>query len=163
MKSLHKHLVATGLVAALGLTAAFAQQPAPTEGRHDPARMEQKRAKMEERRAQRVADLKAKLQITAAQEPAWNAWLAAMQSHRGARLDRAQFAAMTTPERIDYMQARQAERAALAHQRGEITKSFYAVLSAQQQQVFDAETLRKKGRHGHRHGKRPGGEKKPRS
>jgi hypothetical protein len=153
MKTLHKHLLATGLVAALGLSAAFAQQPPPA-GRHDPARMEQKLAKMQERRAQRLADLKAKLQINAAQEPAWNAWVAAMQANR-IRPEPGRLAAMTTPERIDFMRALRAERAAAADQRGEITKSFYAVLSAAQQKVFDAETLRmgRRGHHGHRHGK----------
>lgn len=159
MKTLKMHLLASGLVAALGLSAAFAQTP-PPGGRHDPARMEERAAKMQERRAQKLADLKAKLQINAAQETSWNAWVAAMQPARGDRPDRAQFAAMTTPQRIDYMRARRAERAAAADQRGEITKSFYGVLSAQQQRVFDAETLRI-GKGGH-HGRHHGGPEKPR-
>ena len=75
--NLHKHLLAAGLVASLGLSAAFAQTPPPGR-QHDPARMEQHIAKMKERRAQKLADLKAKLQITAAQETSWNAWVAAM-------------------------------------------------------------------------------------
>jgi hypothetical protein len=148
MNLLHKHLLAAGLVASLGLSAAFAQTP-PAGRQHDPARMEQRIAKMQEHRAQRLADLKAKLQIHAAQETAWNAWVAALQpTARGERPDRDQIAAMTTPQRIDYMRARRAERAAVADQRGEVTKSFYGVLSPAQQKVFDTETLRKgKGRH----------------
>lgn len=152
MNLLHKHLLAAGLVASLGLSAAFAQTP-PAGKPHDPARMEQRIAKMQEQRAQKLAELKAKLQIHAAQESAWNAWVAAMQPPaRGQRPDREQIAAMTTPQRIDFMRARRAEHAAAADQRGEVTKSFYGVLSPAQQQVFDAETLRMgKGRGGHGH------------
>jgi periplasmic protein CpxP/Spy len=148
MNMFHKHLLAASLVAGLGLSAAFAQSP-PAGGRHDPARHEQRMAKKQERHAQKLAELKAKLQIHAAQETAWNAWVAAMQ--RPARGQRPDFAAMTTPQRIDYMRARRAERAAAMDQRAEVTKSFYGVLSAAQQKVFDAETLRMgKGHRGHR-------------
>ena len=152
MNMLHKHLLAAGLVASLGLSVAFAQAPAGG-GRHDPAKHEQRIARMQEHHAQKLAELKAKLQIHAAQESAWNAWVAAMQPP--ARGQRPDLAAMTTPQRIDYMQARRAERAAAQDQRAQVTKSFYGVLSAAQQKVFDAETLRM-GRGGH-HGKHRGG------
>ena len=154
MNLLHKNLLAAGLIVSLGTSAAFAQTP-PQGRQHDPARKEQHIAKMKEMRAQKLADLKAKLQITAAQEVSWNTWVAAMQQPHGHRPDRGQIAAMTTPERIDFMRARQAERAAATHERGEVTKSFYRVLSAQQQKVFDAETLHM-GRGGRHHGKRHG-------
>ena len=153
MNLLHKHLLAAGLVAGLGISAAFAQTP-PAGRPHDPARMEQHIAKMQERHAQKLAELKAKLQLHPIQESAWNSWVAAMKPP--ARGERPNIAAMTTPERIDFMRARHAERAAAMDQRGEVTKSFYGVLSPTQKQVFDAETLRM-GRGGHH-----GGHGKPR-
>jgi hypothetical protein len=69
------------------------------------------------------------------------------------RTDRAEFARLTTPERIDRMRQRHSERMAEMDRRGEATKafSFYAGLSPQQQKVFDDETARR-GHGGHGHG-----------
>lgn len=153
MKSIHKHLMATGLLAALGFSA-MAQTPppagAPAPGhermaRHDPA-------KMQEHIAKRQADLKAKLQITAAQEGAWSSFTSAIQppADRPARPDRAEIAKLTTPERIDRMQAAKARRDAEMAKRADATKTFYAALSPAQQKVFDAETLHM-GPRMHRH------------
>ena len=161
MKSVHKHLVAVGLLAALGFSAFAQAQPAPTPSpqtrqermaRHDPA-------KMQERMAKRQAELKAKLQITANQEGAWNTFTSAIKppADRPARPDPAEFAKLTTPERIDRMQAMKAQRDARMAQRAEATKAFYAALTPEQQKTFDAETLRMGQRMhrqhgGHRHG-----------
>ncbi len=109
-------------------------------GHRDPAKMQAWMAK-------RQAALKARLQITPAQEGAWTAFTAAMQPPaRHARPtpeQRAEFAKLTTPERIDKMRAlrtqRMAEMNAAMDQRGEATKAFYAALSPEQQKTFDAE------------------------
>ncbi|MES2973505.1 MAG: Spy/CpxP family protein refolding chaperone [Pseudomonadota bacterium] len=164
MSQLRKHLLIAGLVTSFGI-AAIAQTPpsAPAAGpqahahqrgghmgKHDPA-------KMQERIAKRQADLKAKLRITASQEPAWNAFTASMQppATRPARPSREEFAKLTTPQRIDRMQAMKTERDARMAQRATATKSFYAALSPEQQKVFDETTLRghggKRGGHGHHH------------
>ncbi len=158
MKSLHKHLMATGLLAALGFSA-VAQTPPPAGApaprhermaRHDPA-------KMQEHMAKRQAELKAKLQITGAQEGAWNAFTSAIKppADRPARPDRAEFAKLTTPERIDRMQAMKVRRDAEMAKRADATKTFYAALSPDQQKVFDTETLRM-GAHMHRQHGGPG-------
>jgi hypothetical protein len=67
-------------------------------------------------------------------------------------MDRAEFAKLTTPERLERMQTRQAERSAMFAKRAEATKSFYAALSPEQQKTFDAESMRHgpRGKHGHR-------------
>ncbi len=49
---------------------------------------------------------------------------------------------MTTPERLDMMQAMKTQRDAHMQQRAEATKAFYAGLSTEQKQVFDKETAR---------------------
>jgi hypothetical protein len=59
-----------------------------------------------------------------------------------ARPERATFEQMTTPERLDQMQAMKAQRDAHMQQRTEATKVFYAMLNTDQKQVFDQETAR---------------------
>jgi protein CpxP len=135
-------------------TAAMAQTPLPApaapgaaqaHGRHwDPA-------KMQERQAQRLAELKQKLQITAAQEPAWNNFTAAVRPNLDRkRMDREAVARMSTPDRIDHMRVLRQQRAAEMDRRGEATKAFYSTLTPEQQKVFDAETARMG--HGGKHG-----------
>ncbi len=169
MKTHPKQLLAAGLLAAFGLSA-FAQTPAPApavrggpeahqaqRGQHmDPAkRQELRKIRME----RRLAAIKLKLQIGAAQEAAWNAWTAAIKpaGTPRPRIDRAEFERMTTPERIDRMRALRTARAAEMDRRAEATKTFYAALSADQKKVFDGLRMKggkggKRGGHGHHRG-----------
>ena len=146
MKSLQRHLIAAGLVAALGIGAIAQAQPqtppAGPGGRHDPAQMEQFRARMQERMAARMAELKQKLQISAGQEGAWTTWTAAMKPTPHQRGERGEFDKLTTPERIDRMRALRAQRNAELDKRMDATKGFYAVLTPEQKKTFDAESLR---------------------
>jgi periplasmic protein CpxP/Spy len=166
MKQVHKHLLIAGLLATFGL-ASVAQTPAappvappggPMMGRMaqgDPAKMQAQRT---ERHAARMTALKAKLQITPAQEGAWTAFGAAMQPPARTLEQHAQFRAemdkLTTPERIDKMQALKAQRDAEMAKRADATKTFYAALSPEQKKVFDTESLRmgRMGRNGGHHG-----------
>lgn len=109
----------------------------------DPARMEQ----MINRQ---MNDLKAKLKITPQQEGAWTTYTAAMKPSSemlAKRPDRAELDKLSTPERIDKMKALRAQHAAemnaLMDKRDEATKTFYAQLSPEQKQVFDAEHARR--------------------
>jgi hypothetical protein len=122
-------------------------------GQRDPAKMAEFRARMEQRMAQRLGELKQKLQITPAQEGAWNTWTSAIKPTAKQRPDHAEFAQLTTPERIDRMRAMRAQRGAEMDQRMDATKNFYSALNAQQRQVFDKEGLHfMGGGKGHRHG-----------
>ncbi|RYF30357.1 MAG: hypothetical protein EOO26_15380 [Comamonadaceae bacterium] len=133
--------------------------PAQRMERGDPAKRFER---MKEHRAKRMADLKAKLKLSPAQDSAWSNFTASTQPPSGPRpqrVDRAEFAKLTTPQRIERMQARQAERSARFAKRADATKTFYAALNADQQKTFDAETAhfghgghRGHGRHGHGHG-----------
>jgi periplasmic protein CpxP/Spy len=170
MKTLHRHLLTAGLLAGLGIAAVAQTQtpPAPPAGagapqsmhggRHaDPARMEQRRARIEQRIAKRMGELKQKLQITAAQEGAWSTWTATMKPTAFQRPNRAEFASLATPARIDRMRALRTARNAEMDKRFDATKTFYAALSAEQQKVFDAASMRllrggRKGGHGRHHG-----------
>ena len=166
MKHIRQHLVAAGLLAALGLSA-VAQTVAPPPGPHpaplttgegrgtaDPAQaqerhapMQERHARMQERMNQRLSEIKQKLQLTPGQEAAWGSYTAALKPAQHMHPDRAEFAKLSTPERIDRMRAARTARMAEMDRRGEATKSFYAALTPEQKKVFDAESLRR-GPHG---------------
>lgn len=117
---------------------------------HDGKRME----RMQERRAKHLAELKAKLKLDASQQGAWSAFTTSMQPPPMAQRPdraamRAEFEKLTTPQRLDRMQARQAERAAMAAKRADATRAFYATLKPEQQKTFDAESMRFGPRDGH--------------
>ena len=162
-------LVLAGLLTAFGASA-MAQSAAPAAtgaaasspssehrghhmGHHDPAKMQAMMAKHQ-------AELKAKLQLTTAQEGAWTAYTAAMQYPAGMGMrpsdaQRAEMSQLSTPERIDKMRAVRTER--MAHmttemdKRANATKTFYAALTPEQQKVFDA-AHQKRGAHGEHRG-----------
>lgn len=162
-----KSLLWAGLLASatFASSGAFAQAPltAPPPpaaearpGAQAPAKPQLQRAerfeRMQAHRAQRLAALKEKLKLTPAQENAWNSFAAAQQPPARpagqADADRAEFAKLTTPQRLDRMQARQAERSAMFAQRADATRSFYATLTPEQQKTFDAESMPRIGPHG---------------
>ncbi|MFT4193979.1 Spy/CpxP family protein refolding chaperone [Ottowia sp.] len=127
--------------------------------RHDRMDPAQRQQRMAEHRARRLAELKARLKLTPAQEGAWASFTAALQPPaQPARppLQRGEFAKLTTPQRIDLMAQRQAERATRMQQRGDATKAFYAQLTPEQQKTFDEQAMRhgpREGRGGPGHGK----------
>ena len=162
MKPIRQHLIAAGLLAALGLSA-VAQTVAPVPGANpaaatsregrDPAKAQERHARMQERMNQRLAEFKQKLQLTPGQENAWTSYADALKPAQFNRPDHAEFAKLSTPERIDRMRAARATRMAEMDRRGEATKTFYAVLTPEQKKVFDAESLHRGGRYHHGHGR----------
>lgn len=147
---------ATALVQASGLqpTTAVAQADkaaaATPDARRTPPTAEQREkhrtermARLQQKQAERQAAFKAELKLSPAQEPDWNAFVARTQpqarpQRQGSRED---WSRLTTPQRLDKLQARKAERdAAMAH-RTDAIRSFYAALDADQQKVFDAKAL----------------------
>ncbi|WP_084153744.1 Spy/CpxP family protein refolding chaperone [Simplicispira psychrophila] len=105
------------------------------------------RAKMQERMAQHQAQLKQKLELSAAQEPAWNTFIATMhpageRSARLGHLSREEMQKLTTPERIERMRAQRNQRQAEADKRTDAVLAFYAELNPAQQKTFDAQTAR---------------------
>lgn len=124
---------------------AHAQHSAQATTEAGKADMSQRHAQrmesMQKYHAERQAKLKAELKLTAAQEPAWNAFVARTAPERramkaGARED---WSKLTTPERLDKMQALKTERDAQMTSRIDATKSFYAALTPEQQKVFDTQ------------------------
>jgi hypothetical protein len=143
MKTAHKHLLVAVGLAVLTLSAAaqtpppFAPGPGATMTPGQPGMMQQYR---QQRRAEREAALKQILQITPAQEGAWNTWIASRQPSARPRPNPAEWTGLTTPERIDRMRQLRAARIAEMDRRGDATKAFYAALTQPQQKAFDALT-----------------------
>jgi len=137
------------LLAGTALAAVVPAQAQPMMGEmgvhHDEGRMHERMTKHWEKRQ---TELKAKLRLTATQEPAWNAFVQGMKMPAKPLmqpLDREALAKLNTPERMEKMSSvHEANLAAMqAHvkQRSEATRTFYNQLTAEQQKVFDAETL----------------------
>jgi len=157
---LTRRFAATALLAALALPALAQNAPLPAAGENAPGATQQRaprdagrmresmQQRMEQRHARHLAELKASLQLTPAQEGAWTDFTKAMQPpKRPTPMDRQALEQLSTPERIDRMRTLRAERAAEADRHGEATKAFYATLTPAQQKTFDQQTLRQ-----HRHG-----------
>ena len=172
MKSIFKPVLLAGLLACSSLVV-FAQTPGagpggPMMGAGGPmmheGMMHHGMGRMDPARMQAIADrhhaqLKEKLKLTPAQEGAWTTFTAAVKVRAemmAKRPDFAELAKLPTPERIDKMQALHAQHAAemnaVMEKRGAATKAFYAVLTPEQQKVFDASTLPR-----HAFAGRPGG------
>lgn len=97
-------------------------------------------AKMQERFNKHMAQLKTKLTITAAQEPAWTTFTTAMQPPKDRpdmRKMHEEMAKLSTPARIDKMNALHAEKQAEMTKRGEATKALYNALTPEQRKAFD--------------------------
>ncbi len=164
MKALRTSLITAGLLAALG-SSVMAQMgpgnmPGP-DGQHGPRTEKMREHKgeyrtehMGDRHARHLNELKSKLKLETSQENAWKSFAEAMQptAMPQARPDRAALEKLTTPERIDQMQALHAQRDTEMKKRGDASKAFYASLNAEQKKTFDAETARFMGHKGSHHG-----------
>lgn len=166
------HLRFAAMLASLGLCLSLSAHAQPMPGMGMPADGMMGHAHMTEghpahtqmaqRWQARQQELKSKLKLSANQEPAWNSFVEAMKPPATApvaALDRDALAKLTTPERVDTMAqfhaARQSEMHNHVKQRGEAAKQFYGQLTAEQQKVFDAETLPREPQHRGRMGQGP--------
>lgn len=156
-------LTAAGLAALLAsASVSFAQPAPPTQPPmrdHGPGMERPDPAAMAARRAER---LRAALQLRPDQEPALRTFLDTMRPPEGAReawrRDRQETAQLTTPQRLDRMKARMAERQARFDKRAAATIRFYAQLSPAQQKAFDTlAPMEWGGGKGGRHGPGMGG------
>jgi hypothetical protein len=96
------------------------------------------------RHSRQIADLKAALAITPAQEDAWAQFEAAMPPPPAPlqRPEPGQWAKLTTPERIDRMDQLMADHQQHFQQVGDAAKALYAQLTPAQQKIFDDRAMR---------------------
>jgi Spy/CpxP family protein refolding chaperone len=151
MNKLTQRFLATSVAVLLAgvSVSAMARGPGGCNGSPDSAHAE----KMQQHKAEKIAkhqtDLKAALKLSAAQEPAWAAFTGAMKApaaHAKNCPSHDEMAKLTTPQRMEKMQAMKSEHDKQMTQRMEATKTFYAALTPEQQKVFDDKSQRK-GRH----------------
>jgi protein CpxP len=164
MNSVRKSILIGMTVFGLGAAPflAQAQSVAPEGGRHTSAASAQQHAQQHQARraawaakaAARDQKLHDALKLTAAQEGAWSAWLAARKPaarpERGAAADRGGWKALPAPQRLERQLARAKQRTLAMEARLAALTSFYGVLTPEQQKVFDASAAQRGGRH-HRH------------
>ncbi|MFC5512948.1 Spy/CpxP family protein refolding chaperone [Massilia jejuensis] len=160
-KKLFIALTALGIAGTAIAQAAAVQAP---DGRHrhavgaeqHPAHQAGRQAGRAERQALHAAQLRAALKLTAQQEAAFTAFLAAgqpaaRQDGRGG--DRAQLAALSAPQRLQRRIERQKQRTARMEARLAALNTLYAVLTPEQKQVLDSHATRfggkQRGHHGH--------------
>jgi periplasmic protein CpxP/Spy len=169
-----KHIFkASAAVAASAAVLAFAcaalgqdQQAAPRQ----PPTAEQRTQWRAEHQAEHAQRLTALLNLRADQQPALQAFLAAMTPERhehGAPPPGGEKAQLTTPQRLDRMADRMAKHEEEFHHRADAIRTFYAALSPDQQRAFDALPPMMMGDHGRggghgmRHGPHGGPEQGP--
>ena len=108
--------------------------------------------RMKERMAKHQAKLHDKLKLTASQEPAWKTFITSMTPpDMGKRPERADMMKLSAPERADKMLTMMKEREAHMGEHVAAMKTFYAVLTPEQQKTFDANAMHLDDHH-------PGGE-----
>lgn len=126
------------------------------DGGHDRGHM------MAERMAHFQARLHDRLKLTAAQEPAWNAYLAALKPQMPAGAARPapgagmkEFAALPAPQKMEKMLEMQKKHEAMQEHHLAALKTFYATLTPEQQKTFDHSLMmgmhHRHHRHGHHH------------
>ena len=101
-------------------------------------------AQGEDRRAERMAELKEKLMLGPEQEFAWQAFISAAQpemrrTHVRRQSMQDEFDSLNMPQRLDRMLALSEAHRARLLERTHVIKAFYGQLSPEQQSVFDAE------------------------
>lgn len=150
MNTLRKNFLIALTVLGMG-SAAFAvqAQTAAPEGRHANAvTQEQRMARWGEHFAKRQAKLHDALQLSGAQESAWAAYQAAIKpAAMDMHGDRAAWASMPAPARMEQMIAMSKQRTAAMESHLVALNTFYSVLTPAQKKVFDENTWGGRGHH----------------
>jgi periplasmic protein CpxP/Spy len=159
MKLFYKHVLTCLLALGLGASALAADmnmcdQAGPGYGRsrgmgmmdgQDGTKLTER---MQQRMNQRHAALHDKLKLNAEQEAAWKAFIAgATPPAIGMRMNREEMVKLSAPERMEKMLGFMKDREARMMARLVELKKFYAVLTPEQQKIFDAESNPRR-RHG---------------
>jgi Spy/CpxP family protein refolding chaperone len=149
MSPIRKHVLIALTVFGLGSAAVAAQaQTAAPQGRPaDAATHQERAAKWSEHFAKRQAKLHDALQLNGSQESAWANYQAAIKPQaKGMRGDRAAWATMPAPARMQQMIAMSKQRTAMMESHLGALNTFYSVLTPAQKKVFDENS---RGGHGH--------------
>lgn len=119
------------------------------------AKYEKRSERMQEYMAKRQTELHAKLKLSATQEPAWKTYTASMtppsmEQRQAQRPDRAAMQSMPAPQRMEAMLERMKQNQTRMESHLAALKTFYAVLTPEQQKTFDTEFGHSGKHRGHR-------------
>ena len=146
MKLIRYPLISAILMLSLSGLSSAQNAPAnsPTAQSPRTERIQGMRQHMEEIHSKDLADLREKLKLSSGQSAAWQVFAQHLQSPVPVfpRPDPLAMEKLSTPERLDQMLSRKAQRDAVMQKRVEITKNFYADLNPDQKKIFDAETFK---------------------
>lgn len=142
----HRRILQSAILATLACAVTAQAQPS------GPPAMGGMKAMHEAMSAQRAEDLKIILRLRPEQEPALAAFMAAhrpnaMMMHGPGDMQTTP-KALSTPERLSEMARRDAEMAAAREAQRQALARFYAILTGDQQKVFDAAMRLQGGAHG---------------
>lgn len=165
LSTVSRHVMLAALLAGGGLLIGSAYATATDAGSDKPrceARSGQPmKGDHQAKRAAHFSALKDKLQLAPGQEAAWSAFTQTMQARprpdgMAPKAMRENFAKLSTPQRLDRVQAMAERHQVRMTERAAAVKAFYAQLTPAQQQVFDVEAM-PQGWHGrpHRHHRNP--------
>lgn len=150
MNSIRKNILIGLAVLSIGGTSLAVQAQ---EGRAAGAAVtkEQKHAQWSERAAARQQKLREQLKLTPSQDAAFASYMAARKPQRqGQKVEREAWKTMSTPARMELRLERARGRLAAMENQVAATKAFYAVLTPEQQKVFDENSARRGWGHGGR-------------
>lgn len=146
MKSIKNTLIIGLTIIGLSIASAAYAQQAPTksgEGMDRAKMIEKMQEKRKEGMEKRRAHFHDALKLTPAQEPAWKTFTEATKKpEHKAKQDRKAMEAMSAPARMEMMLNHSQERMAMMQKHLAAVKTFYAVLTPEQQKTFDKMSLR---------------------
>lgn len=156
MTTFRKRLLIGLMAAGIGAAsfAAYAERPGCGPMGAGPAAFGERGRSPEKMAAwfeKRQAELHDKLKLNASQEGAWKNYIARVKpTEPPKRPDRAEIEKLPAPERMEKMLGFMQENEKRMADRIAATKEFYAVLTPEQQKIFNDEFMPGKGRRHHR-------------
>ena len=139
MNTLHRTLILGVASVGLGVAAmpSFAEPSTSVPTTHHAGRLGTHADRFAERMAKREVRLHDRLKLTAAQEPAWTAFVDEMKSTAGPRPQMRHGRSLTAPQGAERMAELMKVRAQQAADRVAPIKEFYATLLPEQRKIFD--------------------------
>lgn len=151
MNILRKSIIAGLTVLSLG-SAAIAAPAQDATHKHDYAATKFDPAKRAERIEQHQQKLHDALKLTANQEAAWKTYVAALRPQQADNhADRVSLKELSAPQRLEKRLELSKARIARDETRLQALKTFYAVLTPEQQKIFDQQSHDGRRRHHSRH------------
>lgn len=159
MKKTLKHLLIGTTMSVMAFGALATNDTASTDAKPRPAHTSSGEhhkkmdpAKFKEKVAKRQAELHDKLKLSAAQEPAWKAFIASTTPparDQAKPAERAKQEKLTAPQRMERQLQHMQQMQAHMGKRLDALKTFYGQLTPEQQAIFDEQTQRGHHKHGH--------------